>query len=248
MTAWRCPIPADLDAAESLARCIAVDGPTAAGKSVVGRALSEQLGIGFFDTGLMYRACTLAVLRSATDPEDEAKVTALVERLDLDMRWPEPTNPRVTIDGEDVTGELREPEVERAVSLVSRIAEVRNELVGRQRAIASREPVVMAGRDIGKRVLVEARAKIYLDASSQVRASRRLGEELDAGRDTSFERVLDETRRRDELDDSGDRAVRPEQAASDAVVIDTDPIGIDQVVARCVEIYRAANAPVEDAP
>jgi cytidylate kinase len=146
---------------------------------------------------------------------------------------------------EDVTSELREPDVERTVSLVSRIPDVRDELVRRQRAIASREPVVMAGRDIGTRVLGEARAKIFLDASNEVRARRRLGEELDQGRDTSFERVLDETRRRDDLDDTGRRAVRREQAADDAVVIDTDPVGIDQVVERSVEIYREANPATE---
>ena len=112
----------------------------------------------------------------------------------------------------------------------------------RQRAIASRTPIVMAGRDIGTRVLTEARLKVFLDASAEVRARRRLGEERDAGRGSSFDRVLDETRRRDELDSTGKRAIRPEQAAADALVIDTDPLGLDQVVQRCVEEYRRLNA------
>jgi cytidylate kinase len=99
----------------------------------------------------------------------------------------------------------------------------------------------MAGRDIGTRVLTEARTKVFLDASSEIRARRRLGEELDAGRDSSFEQVLSATQRRDELDDSGHRAVRREQAAKDAVVIDTDALGIDQVVAACVRAYQNAN-------
>src|SRR5690606_31405798 len=145
-------------------------------------------------------------------------------------------------DDEDVTPLLREPEIERQVSLVSRISDVRDELVRRQRAIASREPVVMAGRDIGTRVLVEARTKIFLDASTEIRARRRLGEELDAGRQTTFDAVLGATRRRDELDNTGHRAVRREQAAPEAVIIDTDALGIDQVVERCVEAYRAANS------
>ena len=226
---------------EPLARSIAIDGPTAAGKTVVGRAVAEQLGIGFFDTGLMYRGCTLATLEAGVDPNDPDAVLALVRSLDLDMRWPEPTTPRLYLAGVDVTDQLRTPEIEQSVSLVSRVPDVRDELVRRQRAIASREPVVMAGRDIGTRVLTEARTKVFLDASSEIRARRRLGEELDAGRSSSFDQVLTATRRRDELDDSGHRAVRREQAAEDAVVIDTDPLGIDQVVAACVEAYRAAN-------
>ncbi len=226
---------------ESLARSIAIDGATASGKSVVGRALAERLGCGFVDTGLMYRACTLAVLRAGIDPQDVAAVIALVRGLDLEVTWPDSVNPHISIDGVDVTSELRTPEIERTVSLVSRIPEVRDELVKRQRAFASREPLVMVGRDIGTRVLTEARTKIFLEASAEVRARRRLGEELDSGRPTTFEQVLAETRRRDELDMTGHRAIRREQAAPDAVVIDTDFYGIEEVVAACLEAYRAAN-------
>ncbi|MDA0365300.1 MAG: (d)CMP kinase [Chloroflexi bacterium] len=229
---------------DSIARCVAIDGPTAAGKSVVGRAVADRLRLGFFDTGLMYRACALAVLESDVDPDDESAVTALVRALDLDMRWADPTQPRIFLHDADVTDRLRDPAVEQTVSLVSRVPEVRDELVRRQRTIASREPVVMAGRDIGTRVLVEARTKIFLDAATETRARRRLGEELDRGRATSFERVLLQTRRRDELDDTGDRAVRREQAASGAIVVDTDALGIDAVVERCVEAYRVANPAV----
>lgn len=229
------------DAPESIARSVAIDGPTASGKSVVGRAVAEALRIGFFDTGLMYRACTLAALRATLDIEDEAAVTAMVKALDLDMRWAEPTDPRIVLDGTDVTPLLRDPEVERNVSLVSRISEVRDELVRRQRMIASREPVVMAGRDIGTRVLVEARTKVFLDASTEIRARRRLGEELDSGRQTNFDQVLTATRRRDELDNTGHRAIKREQAADDALVIDTDALGIDQVVEQTLEHYRAMN-------
>ena len=227
---------------DSLARSLAIDGPAASGKSVVGRALAERLGLGFIDTGLMYRAFTLAVLRRGVDAEDGEAVTALVAGLDLDLHWPEPSTPRVLLEGTDVTDELRRADIEQTVSLVSRVPEVRDELVKRQRGIAGREPVVMAGRDIGTRVLTEARAKVFLEASTEVRARRRLGEELDAGRQTTFERVLEETRRRDELDATGHRAIRREQAAPDAVVIDTDALGIDQVVEECVDVYRRANA------
>lgn len=230
-----------LTGAESLARCIAIDGPTASGKTAVGKALAETLRVGFFDTGLMYRACTLAVIRTKAALEDEAAVTALVRALPLDMRWPDPTEPHVYLGAEDVTALLRTPEIEAAVSLVSRIEDVRAELVRRQREIASREPVVMAGRDIGTRVLVEARTKIFLDASSAVRAQRRQAEEREAGRTSTFDEVLAATRRRDELDNTGHRAIRPEQRAAGALLVETDALGIDEVVARCVEAYRRAN-------
>lgn len=226
---------------DSLARSIAIDGPAASGKSVVGRSLAEHLGLGFVDTGLMYRACTLAVLDRGIDPDDEQAVTTLVRNLDLDLQWPDPTTPHAFLDGVDVTDRLRASEIERSVSLISRIPEVRDELVHRQRALASRSPIVMAGRDIGTRVLTEARTKVFLEASTEIRARRRLGEELDAGRATTFERVLEETRQRDEMDSTGKRAIRREQAAEDAIIVDTDMIGIDEVVEACLNAYRAAN-------
>lgn len=189
----------------------------------------------------MYRACTLAVLHAGIDPTDEQAVIALVRALDLDVTWPEPTVPRILVAGMDVSTELRTQEIEANVSLVSRIPAVRDELVRRQRAFAGREPLVMVGRDIGTRVLTEARTKIFLEASAEVRARRRLGEELDSGRSTNFERVLTETRRRDELDATGHRAIRREQAAEDAVVIDTDMYGIEEVVALILDIHREHN-------
>ena len=227
--------------ADTVARCLAIDGPTASGKSVVGRALAERLGFGFFDTGLMYRACTLAALHAGVNPDDATAVLALVRALDLDVKWPEPTAPRIRVAGMDVSGALRTPEIERNVSLVSRIPEVRDDLVRRQREFAAREALVMVGRDIGTRVLTEARTKIFLEASAEIRARRRLGEEIDSGRQTTFERVLEETRRRDELDATGHRAIRREQAARDAVIIDTDAYGIEDVVAMCLQAYHERN-------
>lgn len=207
----------------------------------MGRALADLLHLGFFDTGLMYRACTLAVLEAGVNPQDERAVTDLVHGLDLDVRWPDPNDPRILLAGTDVTPNLRTAAIEQTVSLISRIEDVRHELVRRQRAIATREPVVMAGRDIGTRVLVEARAKIFLDASTEIRARRRLGEEQVDGRDSTFESVLEATRRRDELDNTGHRAVKREQAAEGALIIDTDAIGIDEVVAQCADLYRRLN-------
>ncbi len=237
------PPQADEASSESVARSLALDGPTASGKSAVGRALARRLGFGFLDTGMMYRACTRAVFDAGIDAADSAAVIARVRSADLDVTWPQPETPRVSIDGEDVTEGLREPAIEASVSLISRVPEVRDELVRLQRSVAERSPVVMAGRDIGTRVLTDARAKIFLAASIEVRARRRLAEELAAGRETDLERVIEETARRDGLDQTGKRAIHPEQAAPDAVILDTDSLGIEQVVARALEAYERANAP-----
>ena len=229
-------------ASESVARSLALDGPTASGKSAVGRALAERLGFGFLDTGMMYRACTRAVFDAGIDPEDGDAVIARVRSASLDVTWPDPATPRVSVDGEDVTDGLREPAIEASVSLISRLPEVRDEMVRHQRAVAERSPVVMAGRDIGTRVLTGARAKIFLAASIEVRARRRLAEELAAGRETDLERVIEETARRDGLDQTGKRAIHPEQAAEDAIILDTDALGVAEVVASALEAYERANA------
>ena len=229
-------------ASESVARSLALDGPTASGKSAVGRALAERLGFGFLDTGMMYRACTRAVFDAGIDPEDGDAVIARVRSASLDVTWPDPATPRVSVDGADVTDGLREPAIEASVSLISRLPEVRDEMVRHQRAVAERSPVVMAGRDIGTRVLTGARTKIFLAASIEVRARRRLAEELAAGRETDLERVIEETARRDGLDQTGKRAIHPEQAAEDAIILDTDALGVDEVVAQALEAYERANA------
>ena len=234
--------PESASRARSIVRSVAIDGPTASGKSAVGRALASRLGYGFLDTGLMYRACTLAVLESPVDPEDEEAVAALVRALDLDVQWPDPETPRVVVAGDDVSDRLREPRIEATVSLISRVPAVRDELVRRQRAFAERTPIVMAGRDIGTRVLTEARTKLFLDASLEVRAARRLAEEQAAGRGSDLGRVSQETDRRDQLDSTGHRAIRPEQAAPDAVVILTDNLDVDGVVAAAIEAYERSNA------
>ena len=234
--------PASEAASTSVARSLALDGPTASGKSAVGRAIAERLGFGFLDTGMMYRACTRAVFDASIDPEDSEAVIARVRAASLDVGWPDPATPRVLVDGEDVTDGLRDPAIESSVSLISRLPEVRDEMVRHQRAIAERSPVVMAGRDIGTRVLTDARAKIFLAASIEVRARRRLAEELAAGRETDLERVIEETARRDGLDQTGKRAIHPEQAAADAIILDTDALGVDEVVARALEAYERANA------
>ncbi|HIE82429.1 MAG TPA: (d)CMP kinase [Dehalococcoidia bacterium] len=167
--------------------CIAIDGPTASGKSVIGRQLSHYLEIPFCDTGLMYRAATLSVLQAEISPDDSLHVIELLENLDLDLHWDTPDAPIILLDSISVNDQLRNPEIENMVSLIAKLPEVRSMLVARQRFVASREAVIMVGRDIGRVVLPEAKTKIFLDASIEIRARRRYAEQIEAGRDMTMQ-------------------------------------------------------------
>lgn len=217
------------------ARRVAIDGPVASGKSVVGRLLARRLGYRFFDTGLMYRAVALAALRRGVNPEDDQGLTELARELDLEVEWdPGAGEARVRLDGEDVTGLLRLPEVEKIVSAVSARPGVRRVLVERQRRLAEAGPVVMAGRDIGTVVLPDAEVKIFLTASAEERARRRYLERLGRGEAADYEAVLAEVRRRDEYDST--RPVAPLRPAPDSVVFDTDGLSVEEVVEKLISL------------
>jgi cytidylate kinase len=215
-------------------KCIAIDGPTASGKSVIGRQLSNHLGIPFCDTGLMYRAATLSVLQADISPHDPEKIVAWLEDFDLDLRWERPDVPIILLNSVSVNDQLRNPEIENAVSLIAKLPSVRALLVARQRLVASREAVVMVGRDIGKVVLPEAKTKIFLDASIEVRAQRRHADQVGAGRSVTVQQVQEATSQRDQADDTGKRSIRPEQAADDATVIFTDDLTEKEVLDLCL--------------
>lgn len=211
---------------------IAIDGPSASGKSTVGELLARQLGYLYFDTGVMYRAVTWAALDRGIPIEDEAAVTALAEALRIDVTPPSADDGRqytVLADGADITWEIRTPEVNAAVSPVSAYAGVRREMVRQQRRVAECGQVVMVGRDIGTVVLPDADLKIYLDASVEERARRRWQEELARGDESDYETVLAAMRRRDEVDSNRD--IAPLRAAEDAVVLDSTDLGIEEVAA-----------------
>jgi cytidylate kinase len=212
---------------------IAIDGPAASGKSTVGGLLAERLGYVYFDTGVMYRAVTWVALERGVPIEDEAGVTALAERLAIDVLRPTADDGRqytVLADGQDVTWEIRRPEVDRGVSPVSAYPGVRSALTKQQRRIGRKGEIVMVGRDIGTVVLPDADLKIYLDATAEERARRRYREVVSRGESASYDTVLASVRRRDQID-SG-RALAPLRAADDAVVIDTTSLNIDQVIER----------------
>ena len=209
---------------------VAIDGPSGAGKSTVGRALAHRLHARFVDTGLMYRALTLAALERGIDLADSPALGALAEtcRIEIERGSSGRADPpeAVLLDGRDVTAEVRSPEVDRAVSAVSRHAEVREAMLPVQRAEAFRGDVVMVGRDIGTVVLPDATLKAYLSASPEVRAARRAAE---MGTPDRMAAYLEEIRRRDAAD--SERSVAPLRIPADALILDTGELSVD----ACVE-------------
>ena len=218
---------------------IAIDGPASSGKSSVGAAAARDLGYRFCDTGLLYRALTDLALRRGVGLGDPAGLVPLVDEVELapdaDGRLA-----RVLIDGVDVTDEVRRPEVDRSVSEVSRVPEVRAALLARQRELAAPGGIVMAGRDIGTVVLPDADLKLFLDASAEERARRRAEERGLDPESAEAMAILADLRRRDDLDRN--RPVAPLAAAADAVHIATDGNTFEQTVAAVEAVIRAAQA------
>jgi cytidylate kinase len=209
---------------------IALDGPAASGKSTVGEKLAEHLDFLFFDTGVMYRAITLAAIEAGISVEDELACTLLAERTQIDVRPPSKDDDRlndILIDGEDKTWEIRSPKVDAHVSIVSTYPGVRQALTKKQREIGKRGKVVMVGRDIGTVVMPDARLKIFLDASVEERARRRFQERVDRGEKADYQYVLKLLHQRDEIDSNRD--VAPLRPADDAVVIDSNSMSVEQV-------------------
>ena len=214
---------------------IAIDGPVASGKTAVGRLVARRLGMRFLDTGSMYRAVTRVALDRGVDLDDAEALTGLAERLDIRVSFTGGSD-RLTADGADVTDGLRTPDVERGVSLVSRVPGVRRSLVAQQRRIAADGPIVMAGRDIGTVVLTDAPVKVYLDASARVRAKRRRSDPEDAGSEADERQVLESLIRRDKID--SERADSPLRPADGAIIVDTDDLGIEQVADKIVSLVE----------
>ncbi len=220
---------------------IAIDGPAASGKSAVGNKVAAALGLPFVDTGAMYRAITWLALRQGASLDDPAALAALAQGAPIRVAPPHPGSSEpatILIDGLDATPHLREPDVERAVSIVSAVPEVRTVMVELQRRVAS-GAIVMAGRDIGTVVLPDAEVKVYLDASAEVRAKRRLPDLAARGERATLAEVLDGLRRRDRIDSS--RAVAPLRPAADATVINTDALTVEQVVDQVLALVRGVR-------
>jgi len=221
----------------SLINLIAIDGPAASGKSTLAELIAKKLNYFFFDTGVMYRAVTLAALEQVKNLDDEAKVTDVACRIRIDVQPASVEDGRVMdilVDGKDVTWQIRTPEVDHKVSEVSAYAGVRKAMTDQQRRIGERGNMVMVGRDIGTVVFPDAKFKIYLEASPEERARRRFDEVQKRGEATSYEDILASIRKRDAVDSS--RAVAPLKPADDAHVIDSDGKTIDVVLEEALQI------------
>jgi cytidylate kinase len=217
---------------------IAIDGPAASGKSTLGRRLAEELGYVFLDTGLMYRAYTLAALRAKVPADDERANEGLANQLD--MRVQASLDTHIFLGDEDATARLRDPEVEANVSAYSVHPGVREAMVAKQREVAESGRAILAGRDIGTVVLPNAPLKFYLEASPEARAQRRSAQAGRWGRQQEHHEAHRDITGRDVVD-SG-RVTSPLRPAADAIVIDTTEMTMDEVVAYALEKVRCASA------
>ena len=215
---------------------IAMDGPVGAGKSSVADEVARRLSILHLDTGAMYRAVGLAVLRASLDPQDEAAATRICEAAEIDVRY-ENGKQRTLLNGEDVTDLLRTEEVSLAASAVAKWPAVRRRMVKRQQELAAEHDMLIDGRDIGTRVLPDAPVKIYLTADARVRAERRRLQLLAKGTEVPFEEVLRDLLLRDEQDMH--RETDPLQVADGAVVVDSTDLTEEETVERILSVAEA---------
>lgn len=204
---------------------VAIDGPSGAGKSSMARRLAADLGYTYVDTGAMYRAIGLYARRAGADTKNADAVAALLPQIQLDIRLQDGAQ-HILLNGEDVTEAVRAEEIGMAASDVSAHPAVRTFLLDTQRNLAASRDVLMDGRDIGTVVLPNATVKIYLTASADARARRRLAELLEKGKQTDYATVLADIEQRDYQDTH--RAVAPLRQAKDAVLVDTSDIGIEE--------------------
>ena len=214
---------------------IAIDGPVASGKTAVGGLLALRLAYRFVDTGVMYRAVTWAALRGGVSPEDETEVTALANRIQIEVAYSDSLlGPRIMVDGREVAGELRSRDVDGWVSLVSSYSGVRRAMVARQRDMAREGRIVMVGRDIGTVVLPDADLKVFLTASSEERARRRYSEMKERGQSPQLEQVMENLLARDDMDSS--RADSPLRPGDDAYMLNTNNMGLNEVVDNLIQL------------
>lgn len=213
---------------------ITIDGPAGAGKSTAARELARRLGYRLLDTGAMYRALAWAVREAGIPAEDGPALRALLEQTTVEL-----LEDRVRVNGKDVTGEIRTPEVGELTSLLTMLRPVRDKLTPVQRALAARGGVVLEGRDTGSVVCPDAEVKFYLDADLDARARRRQEELAERGVRLDLSAVRAEVARRDRQDRG--RAIAPLVCPADAVVVDTTGLGEDVVVERLVEAVERAR-------
>ena len=214
---------------------IAIDGPAGAGKSTIAKAVAAKKGYIYVDTGAMYRAMALFILRNGIDPEDAAAISAKCTEADITIEYRDGAQV-VLLGGENVNDYLRTPQVSDMASRTSVNGDVRRKLVELQQQLARRQNVVMDGRDIGTVVLPDAQVKIFLTASVEVRSDRRYKEMIEKGEEADLEEIKAQIRERDERDMN--REISPLKQAEDAVLVDTSDMSIDEVVERILGIVE----------
>ena len=217
---------------------VAIDGPAASGKSTTAKMVAKKLEMTYLDTGAMYRAVTLALLRSNTDLDDYDSVCQVVDELELDI-YDKGSKTIVKLDGEDVSEAIRSMPVTQSVSAVSAMKYVRQTMVEIQRNIGKKTNCVVEGRDIGTVVFPDAELKIFMVADVNMRAERRFKDMREMGENRSFQEVLADLKKRDEKDST--RAYSPLQKADEAIEIDTSMLSIDQQVGKIINLVREKN-------
>ncbi|NLY19409.1 MAG: (d)CMP kinase [Clostridiaceae bacterium] len=215
---------------------IAIDGPSGAGKSTMAKIVSKELGILYLDTGAMYRAVALKAIKSGIGTKDSAALAKMVEDIDIRIDYKDGQQ-KVYLDGEDVTEDIRTPDVTVGSSDVAVFPEVRKKMVDLQREIAKTNSVVMDGRDIGTHVLPNAEVKIFLTASAEDRAKRRYEELKEKG---TLKQTFDEIKQEMEYRDKNDsnRIVSPLKKADDAILLDTSGLSIEESAKKILDIVR----------
>ncbi len=211
---------------------VAIDGPAAAGKSTVAKKVAKVLGCTYIDTGAMYRAITYFALKNNVNPQCEDDVVDLLPKIDLELK----SNSKVFLNGQDITQDIRMPNVSQNVSYVASYKAIRLHLVDLQRKMANSKSVVMDGRDIGTYVLPNADVKIFQVASVETRAARRHKENLQHGIKCKLEDIEAELRKRDFIDSS--RTFAPLKPAPDSVVLDTSDLTIDEAVQAVLKVIK----------
>ena len=216
-------------------KAIAIDGPAGAGKSTIARYAAKELGFIYVDTGALYRSIGWYASTRVANTRDSEQVSPLLSRLTVELVFVDGEQ-RVLVNGQDVSEEIRTPEMSMHASNVSAIPQVREFLFGLQKEIACKNNVVMDGRDIGTVVLPDADVKIFLTATAEDRATRRYREYLEKGKTVDYEKLLEEVRQRDEQDTN--RASAPLRQAEDAVLLDTTGNELEQSIQLVLETIR----------
>ena len=211
---------------------VAIDGPAGAGKGTITKEVAEKLNLVNVDTGATFRCVALNMIKENVGLDEEEKIEKILEKINIEMK----SNGEIFLNGENVTKKIRENDVNNFVSPVSTIQIVRNKLLEIQRKIAEGKDVIMEGRDIGTTVFPNADVKIYLDATPEERARRRMLQNKEKGIETSYEEVLENIKDRDKRDST--RKVSPLKKADDAIYIDSSDMTIDEVVNKVITLIK----------